>query len=420
MPRAKKKNVIRLAQAGLGGRGYGTMEYIIDTFENVEVVAVCDPYEDRVERALNTCKSKRPNTEVKGYTDYKEMVEDKNIDAVLVTTSWNAHVQVAVAAMNAGKFAGIECGGACSIDDCWQLVRTYERTGKWCMFMENCCYGQHELTLLRMIKDGRFGEMIHVEGGYQHDLRDEITHGHTNRHYRYDNYANRCGDFYPQHGLGPMQKYLSINRGNRMVTLSSMASKARGLHEFVVAEKGPDCEDAKVVWTEGDVVQTMIKCAHGETMLLTHDTSLPRPYSRGGKVQGTNGIWTEEGDRIYLQNKSANHNYEPFSNYIQADGYEHPLWRATRESGDKGGGHGNMDYLVLAAFFYAIENGIEPPIDTYDAATLLAVTPLSEQSCALGGTAVAIPDFTDGKWIKRGPAPKSPYSLDEVPYDMFD
>ena len=411
------KERVRLGMIGLSGRGTGTMRLIL-TMGDVDLIAVCDLYEDRALNAKNIAEQMRPGTVVDAYTDYRMLVERPDIDAVLITSSWDAHGYLAVAAMNAGKYAAVECGGACSIDECWQIVRTYEKTGMPCMFLENCCYGQNELNLLRMIKDGRFGELLHVTGGYEHDLRDEIAFGHENRHYRYDNYLHRCGEFYPAHALGPMQKYLNINRGNRMLTLTSMASKARGLHEYIVDHKGKDSPYANADIQEGDIVTTLIKCAHGETMVLTHDTTLPRPYSRAGRVQGTKGLWMEDNKSIYFEGISPEHQWEKQEEYWTKEEYEHPLWREFRLGGIKGG-HGGMDFLVLSAFFESVRLGIEPPIDAYDGATLMAITPLSEQSIAMGGAPVPIPDFTDGKWIKRTPAPKSKFALDTIHYDLF-
>jgi hypothetical protein len=270
-----------------------------------------------------------------------------------------------------------------------------------------------------MIKEGRFGEVVHTQGGYEHDLRYEVAYGHENRHYRYDNYHHRNADLYPAHGLGPMQKYLNINRGNRMLTLVSMASKPCGLHEFIVKSKGSDSEYASHDIKQGDVVNTLIKCAHGETIMLTHDTTLPRPYSRAGRVQGTRGLWMEDKASVYLEGTSPDHTWEDFSKYMDDPGYEHPLWTEFRTRGIEGG-HGGMDYLVLRAFIESVRKHIEPPLDAYDAATLMAVTALTEQSIALGSAPVAIPDFTDGKWIKRGAAPRSKYSLDTVHFDLFD
>jgi len=412
------KEIVRIGVIGLSGRGYGTMQLLL-SMPDVDIKAVCDLYPDRAERAKLKAEELRPGTTVGAYTDYKRLVERTDIDAVVITSSWDAHGYLAVAAMNSGKYAAVECGGACSVEECWQLVRTYEKTGMPCMFLENCNYGHTELTLLRIIKENRFGEVVHVQGGYEHDLRDEIAYGHERRHYRYDNYLNRCGEFYPAHALGPMQKYLNINRGNRMLTLTAMASKARGLREYIVKSKGADSPYASADIRQGDVVNTLIKCAHGETMLLTHDTTLPRPYSRGGRVQGTKGIYMEDGNNIYLDGISPTpHVWDKFSDYVANPEYEHPLWNEFRNSGVTGG-HGGMDYLVMRAFLESVQLGIEPPLDVYDGATLMAITPLSEDSIAMGGAPVAIPDFTDGKWIKRGPAPKSKYALDTIHFDLF-
>lgn len=407
---------IRLAVAGAGGRGTGHV-HTLAGMPDVDIVAVCDVYEDR---ALSAKKAAEAigNTTVAAYTDYRAMIENGGIDGLVVASSWESHGYIAAAALEAGIYAAVECGGAASIDECWRIVRAYEKTGAHCMFLENCCYGREEMTLLRMIKEGMFGEIVHTQGGYEHDLRDEVAYGHERRHYRYDHYRHRNGELYPAHGLGPMQKYLNINRGNRMLTLVSMASKARGLHDYIVRSKGPDSEYASHDINLGDVVNTLIKCAHGETILLTHDTTLPRPYSRGGRVQGTRGLWMEDKAAIYLEGRSPDHTWEDFSKYMNDPATEHPLWTEFRTKGVEGG-HGGMDYLVLRAFIESVRERCEPPLDAYDAATLMAITALSEQSIAMGSVPVPIPDFTDGKWIKRGPAPKSKYALDAVHYDLF-
>lgn len=420
----KIKDSIRMAVIGNSGRGMGMMHNLLE-MTDVRVVAVCDLYEDRAENAKKTAEDfyrekGLSDVSVEAFTDYKKLLLRRDIDAVLITSSWDAHAYLAVAAMEAGKYAAVECGGACSVDECWQLVRTYEKTGVPCMFLENCCYGREEMTVLRMIKEGLFGELVHCEGGYQHDLRDEVAFGHERRHYRYDNYMHRCAEFYPAHELGPIQKNLNINRGNRMLSLTSMASKARGLHNYIVDKKGPEHESAKMTVAEGDIITTCIKCAHGETIVLTHDTTLPRPYSRGGRVQGTKGLWMEDKDSVYLEGVSEQYDvWEPFEKYRSDPKFEHPLWTAFRNSGITAG-HGGMDWLVLRAFVESVQYQCEPPIDVYDGAALMCITPLSEASIAMGSSPVAIPDFTDGKWIKRSPAPASRYALDTVHTDMFD
>jgi len=413
-------NKIKAAVAGLGGRGSGMMELFIDV-EGVEVAAVCDPYQDRADRAGTRASQLQGDKKVNVYYDHKAMFEaEKNLDCVLITSSWATHSLIAVEAMRHGVFPAMECGGGCSVNESWTLVRVSEETGIPCMFLENCCYGREEMTLLRMIKAGMFGEMIHAQGGYEHDLRSEVAYGRENRHYRFDNYKNRCAEIYPAHALGPIMKYLSINRNNRMVSLTSTASKARGLHEFIMREKGADYDASHFDFKQGDIVTTVIKCANGETVVLTHDTTLPRPYSRGGRIQGTKGIWMEDTYSLYIEGLSKNHDtWEKFGDYINSPDYEHPLWGEFRTSGVKGG-HGGMDYLVLAAFADAVINKKTPPIDVYDAAVLLAVSALSEESIMLGSAPVAIPDFTDGKWIKREAPAVSKFALDDVYLDRYD
>lgn len=413
-------NKIKAAVAGVGGRGYGMMELFIDV-EGVEVVAVCDPYHDRAENAAKRASVLQENKKVNVYYDHKEMFEtEKNLDCVLITSSWATHALIAVEAMRHGVFPAMECGGGCSVNESWMLVRTSEQTGVPCMFLENCCYGREEMTLLRMIKAGLFGELIHAQGGYEHDLRAEVAFGRENRHYRFDNYKNRCAEIYPAHALGPIMKYLNINRNNRLLSLTSTASKARGLHEFIMDKKGSEYDASHYEFKQGDVVTTVIKCAHDETIVLTHDTTLPRPYSRGGRVQGTKGIWMEDNYSLYLEGLSKRHDvWEPFGDYINSPDYEHPLWSEFRTSGVKGG-HGGMDFLVLAAFADAVANKKAPPIDVYDTAVLLSISALSEESIALGSMPVAIPDFTDGKWIRRESPVVSKYALDDVYMDRYN
>lgn len=412
------RQLARIAVAGCGGRGMGLLPLLLE-MEDVQVTAVCDPYEDRAQAAAALVE-KTTGKPAASYTDHRAMVQRPDVDGVLITASWAAHCAVAIDAMRSGKYAAIECGGGASLDELWALVRTAEATGVPCMALENCCYDRNELAVFNMIKQGIFGEVVHVEGGYGHDLRDEVSFGRENRHYRFDNYRHRNAELYPGHAIGPMSKYLGINRGNRMISLVSMASKARGLNDYLKREKGDGYDMTNAPWAEGDIVQTMIRCAGGETMLLTHDTTLPRYYSRFGSVRGTRGLWMEEGNRIFLdghgEGASWNHTPEDFAPYYEK--YKHPLWKWFEQEGVKGG-HGGMDWLVLRAFVESILAGTACPTDVYDAAAWMAVTVLSEQSIALGSAPVAFPDFTSGKWIARGPWLRTRYCLDEVCDDLF-
>ena len=286
---------------GLGGRGQGMLREFLDV-EGVRVTAVCDIYEDRAQKGKETVK------EVSGvdadvYLDYKELLKRDDIKGVVICTTWITHAMIAVDAMKAGKHAAMEVGGAASVEECWQMVRTSEETGKICMIIENCCYDRNEMAVYNMAKQGVFGEIVHIEGGYRHDLRSEICHGRENRHGRLANFMNRNGELYPTHQLGPAAKLIDINRGNRFVSLCSMASKSRGLNEWLRKNEVEGYDITEYPFAEGDVVTTIIKCANGETILLNHDCSLPRPYSRNYVVEGTKGVYqeTKEGKSdIYL------------------------------------------------------------------------------------------------------------------------
>lgn len=232
----------------------------------------------------------------------------------------------------------------------------------------------------------------------------------------------RNADLYPTHEIGPISKYLNINRGNRFLTLTSTASKSRGLDIRAANAYG----EHSPIWHRhalGDIVTTVIKCANGETVTISHDTSLPRPYSRGNAVHGTKGIWMELNHSMYFQPENftteaaadesteiVEHKWENADKYIEK--YQHPIWDRFLHDGVTGG-HGGMDWLVLSAFVYSVRHRIGLPIDVYDSATWLAITCLSEESIAKGSMPVSVPDFTDGAWIHRDPMPQSPYSLDD-------
>ena len=397
---------IRLGIIGLGQRGMSLMKDAILPQGDVIVTAVCDVYADRCEEAAKAVEAfgqPRPRTSV----DYREILALDTVDAVVVTAAWEAHVEIACAAMRAGKPVGFEVGGSYSLEDCWKLVRTYEETGSPCAMLENCCYGRDELMVLNMVRQGLFGEVVHCSGGYRHDLRDEVSRGRENRHYRFRNYLSRCCENYPTHELGPIASVLDLNHGNRMLSLVSMASKARGLHEFIVQDKGADSEAASLQFAQGDVVTTIIKCARGETITLTLDTTLPRPYSRAFHVQGTRGMYEEDNRSIFLdgeEDRKFDWKWKEKWNNVEEyrEKREHPLWKKFLQEGVQGG-HDGMDWLEIRAFLDAVRENRSAPVDVYDAASWMAVSVLSEQSIAMGGMPAAFPDFTNGQWLLRQP-----------------
>ncbi len=411
---------VRIGAVGLGGRGRSMLGLLLQV-PGVVCPAVCDKVPERVEEGIDVVESvPGMDYEVRGYTDYKEMIANEELDALFIATTWITHAKIAIAGMKAGLNVAMEVGGAASIEECWEMVRTSERTGKFCMLLENCCYDRKEMAVFKMVKEGLFGEIINCEGGYRHDLRDEISLGRENIHGRLYNFQNRNGELYPTHQIGPISKVLGINRGNRYVSLVSVASKSRGLNEWIGKNKGTDYDLYGYDFAEGDVVTTILKCAHGETVTIYHDCCLPRPYSRNYVVQGTKGIFMEISDRNSLLAveglTESTHEWEHLDKHI--DKLDHPLWCKYTKDGIKAG-HGGMDYLVLSAFVEAARDNLVPPIDVYDTATWMAITCLSEQSVAMGGHPVAFPDFTNGAWIDREPYRRGVYCLDEVCDDFF-
>lgn len=402
----------RLGIIGLGCRGMMHIDGILTERDDVVITAVCDLYEDRMIEAANLCKEKK-EWSVALTSDYRQLIDRDDVDVVCVFSSWENHVPAAVYAMDHGKQVCIEVGGAYSIDECFELVSAYERTGIHCMMLENCCYDRNELMILRMVREGIFGKIVACEGGYCHDLRDEVARGEELRHYRLRNYKSRCAENYPTHELGPIAKILGINRGNRMLSLTSVASGAFGLNDYAKKHENIDPEIRTYNFAQGDIVKTNILCAGGELISLTLDTTLPRNYSRRFTVRGTNGMFSEDTNGIFLDDGTFDHFSRDFYNNVEKyrEKWEHPIWRKFEVDGVKGG-HGGMDWLIFDAYFEALRNGDVPPIDTYDTASWMAITPLSEISIKNGGASVEIPDFTKGKWESRTDINNGFYSLE--------
>ena len=403
---------VRFGVIGLGGRGQGQLATLLQ-MEDVEVPVVCDIYPDRAEKGAAMVEKARGVRPAIALDDH-EVTSRKDIEGVFIFSNWETHIRIALDAVDNGIRPAMEVGGANSVEECWELVRASEKKGVPVMLLENCCYGKEEMTLLRMVRGGLFGELVHVQGGYEHDLRDEIGLGDVNRHYRQRHFLNRNAELYPTHELGPIARYLNLNRGNRMVSLVSVASKAAGLHTWL-KEHRADTPLANAPVHQGDIVNTIITCAGGETILLTHDCTLPRPYSRGGRIQGTKGIWMEDNRSIYIDGRSPvdpsywTHRWESDEKYMAE--YEHPLWKEYEQFGLRGG-HGGMDYLVLRGYVESVQNHTEPPIDVYDTAAWMSITALSEHSIAMGSLSVPVPDFTNGRWICPRKPVEGMYSLD--------
>jgi predicted dehydrogenase len=414
----EEQKKVRLGFIGVGLRGQSHLEMAMYR-SDVDVIAICDIDPKAIAIAQNMIAKKGRKEAVvyqKGDHDFENLVKRDDIDGVVIATPWEWHVPMALAAMKAGKYAGVEVSATVTLQESWDLVNMYEKTGSHCMILENVCYRRDVMAVLNMVRQGMFGSLSHVQCGYQHDLREvkfnDGVHpygggvefgekGFSEAKWRTQHSVDRNGDIYPTHGLGPVAEMLNINRGNQFLYLTSMATSSQGLHDYIVKKGGADHPNAKVKFKLGDIVQTMIKCANGETILITHDTNLPRPYSLGFRVQGTNGIWTEDNKSIYLDGVSPKqHRWEDFKPY--QDKYDHPLW-VNHAADAENAGHGGIDYFVLRAFIEAIKNKVAPPIDVYDAAAWSAISPLSEESIRKGSAPVQIPDFTRGKWKTNKP-----------------
>ncbi len=417
-PRALKSR-LRLGFIGTGLRGQTHLDLALRRTD-CEVAAIAEPdpvMRDRALQQIARAGKPKPDIYDRGDYDYLRLLQDRNIDAVVISSPWQWHAPQCIAAMQAGKYVGAEVRGAFSLDDCWQLVRTHEATGTHLMLLENVCYRRDVMAVLQIVRAGLFGELIHLEGGYQHDLRgvkfnDGVTpydsgvefgpKGFSEAKWRTKHSVHRNGDLYPTHGLGPIAMMTNINRGNRFLYLTSTASKARGLHDYIVhhPKGGPDHPNARVHFNLGDVVTTVIKTANGETILLSHDTNLTRPYSLGFRVQGTRGIWMDVNRSLLLDGQTPAHQWTDAKPWLER--YDHPLWK--RYGNDaKGAGHGGMDFFVFHHFIESAKRQQAPQIDVYDAAAWLAITPLSEASIATGSSPQPFPDFTSGRWTERKP-----------------
>lgn len=401
---------IRVGAIGIGERGRETVKNILCETDGVKVVHVCDAYEDRVRLGRDIVREKQGH-EPKCTTDYLELIADPDVDAVVIMSAWENHIPATLAAMRAGKYVGCEVGGAYTLDDCFELVRAYRETGRHAMLLENCCYGRDELMVMNMVRQGLFGKVVACEGGYHHDLRDEILFGEENRHYRLRNYKSRCAENYPTHELGPIAKVLGLNRGNRMLSLTSTASGAWGLNDYAERNEKVNPELRTFPFAQGDMVKTVIKCAGGELITLTLDTTLPRHYSRGFTVRGTRGAFSEWNRAVFLDSAGESGNTDWDNRAENYAKYDHPIWRRYEEEGVRGT-HDGMDWLLYESFFDYIRRGDVPPVDTFDMASWMAITPLSEQSIKSGSAPVEVPDFTDGEWQNRTDANSGEFSLD--------
>ena len=408
---------LRVGLIGVGLRGTNHLNNLLQR-QDVEVTAICDIDQERIaiaQKAMAKAKAKAAKVFGKNDYDYRNLLTLKEVDAVIISTPWLWHTRMAVDAMKAGKYTGVEVSAANTLEECWDLVNTHEATGTHMMILENVNYRRDILAVLNMVRQDVFGELVHFRCGYQHDLRHVKFNdgkqpygggvefgekGISEAKWRTFHSVRRNADVYPTHGVGPIAVMANINSGNRFVSMTSSASKAIGLHNYIVKEGGEQHPNAKIKFKQGDVITSTLNTANGETIIITHDCNLPRPYSLGFRVQGANGLWEVDGNRMYIEGTSEPHKWDKADAWLAK--YDHPLWKKYGTYAE-GSGHGGMDFFVLHAFIESAKKNIAPPLDVYDAAAWSAITPLSEMSIANNGEPQDFPDFTRRLWIKRTP-----------------
>jgi len=404
-----KLDRVRVAFIGVGARGSGHVGTLL-TLDGVDIVAICDNYPPNLAKAVDhVAQAGRPKPAAygNGDEDYRRMLERSDIDIVIIATPWNLHTPMCLAAMQAGKQAFTEVPAAVSLDECWALVETSEKTGRTCMMMENCCYGREELFCLNLCRLGLLGDLLHGEAAYIHDLREqmhEVEHGTGS--WRTWHYARRNANLYPTHGLGPIAQYMGINRGDRFDYLATVASPARGRELYAKAKFPPNHPWNQIKeWKCGDINTTIIKTALGRSIMVQWDETSPRPYTRHNLIQGTRGTFAGYPNRLALEGVTAGtHEWtekEKLEELMQK--YEHPLWKRMGAEAKKGGGHGGMDWLMLWRLVYCLRNGEPLDQNVYDAAVWSAICPLSERSIARRSASVDVPDFTRGRWKTTPP-----------------
>ncbi|HWQ53846.1 MAG TPA: Gfo/Idh/MocA family oxidoreductase [Bryobacteraceae bacterium] len=395
----------RIGIVGVGRRGTSLLRTLLSL--GVEVPAICDIDPASLSRAQEMVRKTgqpRPEGYGRGPEDFRRLVARDDLKAVVNATSWEWHTPIAVATMQAGKYAGVEVPAALSIEECWQLVRTSRQTGMPCMMLENVCYFRNVLMVLNLVREGILGEVLHCKAGYQHYIRGSQFGKDGALSWRAKYALTRNGNQYPTHPIGPVAWWMNINRGDRFSYLTSMSTPALGSRMYAVETFGADHPAARKSFAQGDVNTTMIKTERGFTVTLYYNTQSPRPYDLILDVQGTRGIYSGTLDKLFVQGrtpmKSAEPSWEDAAPYYQQ--YEHPLWKAQGESAVKHG-HGGADYLTLYQFVKAVRDRTPTPIDACDTATWSAIVPLTQQSVASRSAPVEFPDFTEGKWQTAKP-----------------
>ena len=402
-------NHVRVGIVGTGNRGRSLLGAVL-RIRGAEVPALCDTDQANLERAeASVTKSGRPKPETYTGSDdaYRKLMDRKDLDAVIIATPWQWHTPMAVYAMKTGKYTGIEVPAALTVEECWQLLETHEKTGTPCMMMENWSFRRDNLAVLNMIRAGALGEMVHCHCAHSHDCLDRwFFDPQGNIRWGGEFLVKRNADQYPTHSLGPVLSWLDINRGDVFETMSSTATESRGINAYFRRRFGPDHPNARRKYKQGDIVTSVVRTRKGKSIVINYDMQLPRPYDNRWMVQGTLGIYREEPGSVCLTGRSPkDHEWEPFAPYQKE--FDHKWWKPVeqgeRDSDPLAGGHGGTDDLEVRLFLAAARDKKPTPIDIYDSLTMSAVIGVSEQSIAKGGAPLPFPDFTRGRWQTNKP-----------------
>jgi hypothetical protein len=412
------KNRVRVGFVGIGGRGTSAV-HRVSMIPGVDIVALCDKVPGRVKENLEWLRSSKYPITPRSYVGdeaYKELCDFGECDVIYCATPWALHQPVALRALCGGKIPLVEVTSALTVDECWELVEASEKYRLPCMQLENCCYGEMELLGLHLARLGMLGELVHGEGAYIHDLRRVCAtnpKGHVGEwQWRYDENMQHKGNRYPTHGLLPIMQAMDINRGDRfdyLVSLESMQASCEIYRKFAMAPDDPRRKDP--VMEMGDMNTTLIKTKKGRSIMVQHDVSSPRPYSRINLLSGTKGIWwgmpwrTYGSDPVVFKvgfEEKVGSGVHTFMKDADAEAlrqkYAHPLWKQLGEVGRKVGGHGGMDFIMDLRWAYCLQNGLPLDMDVYDLAASSCLCELTEKSVRSRSKAMDVPDFTRGGW----------------------
>ena len=394
--------LVRIGFVGVGGMGSAHVRNLLK-IPGCRVTAVCDVNPERTAwavKAITEAGHPAPAVYDRGPRDFERLCAAEDLDLVFNATPWEWHVPICLAAMKHNKHAAVEVPAAMTVDDCWALVEAAEKTRRHCVMMENCNYGRMEMLAFHLVRQGMFGEILHAEGGYLHDLREIKFSNRGEGLWRRAWSAKLNGNLYPTHGLGPIANCMDINRGDRFDYLVSMSGPSRGLQAWAAEHFPEGAPQRRERFVLGDVNVTLIKTVNGRTLYVSHDTNLPRPYSRIHLVQGTKGLFQGYPDRVYVEGRSQPHRWQPASEYLEE--FDHPLWKEIAAQA-AGAGHGGMDYMEDYRLIKCLREGLPTDMTVYDAAALSSLVGLTVRSVAQRSRPVDVPDFTRGRWRVHPP-----------------